>query len=222
LFALHLYSPYSNVVAGLLKGEVDLIRSDPASYVLGRQKDAPIAPLVRQVFDDQHRLRGVIFTRAEAGIIRIEDLKGRSFAFGDRDSTIGHYLPRAALVGCGLNARDFQLTTNLLSLAVVTAVRRGQFDAGAARGDQVADAIQAGARLRVLQELPSPPIVWLVANRLDQRIVETIKEALLSLRDSNVLAALDYRLTGFEPVRPSDYDELERQIKKAQLLDAPP
>jgi len=221
LFALHLYTRYQDVVAGLRKGRVDLIRCDPASYVLLRRKDTNHTLLVRQTCGDRHGLDGMIFTRADAGITRLEDLKGRSFAFGDQDSTIGHYLPRAALVACGLHASHLQSITNLPSFAVVTAVRKGQVDAGVARADQAADAIQAGARLRVLQELPSPPFVWLAANRLDQRITQALKEGLLSLRDTNVLAALDYRLTGFEPVRASDYDELERQIEQSKQFDAP-
>jgi phosphonate transport system substrate-binding protein len=222
LFDLYHYAPYTNVVAGLQKGEVDLIRCDPAAYVLLRQKDTNITLLVRQAWGDRQGLRSVIFVRADADINRLEELKGRAFAFGDRDSTIGDYLPKAALVACGLRASHFQSLTNLSSFAVLTAVRTGQFDAGVSAADQVANAIHAGARLRVLQELPSPAVVWLAANRPDQRIVRSIAEGLLSLRDVNVLAAVDYRLTGFEPIRASDYNELERQIEKAKQFNAPP
>jgi len=60
------------------------------------------------------------------------------------------------------------------------------------------------------------------ASKLDPAIGAAIREYLLVLRDSNLLAAVDSELTRFHPASPSDYDALEKQLEQAKAFDQPP
>ena len=53
-------------------------------------------------------INGYIITRKDSGLRRLTDLKGRTFAFGNRTSTAGRYLSQAALVEAGVHAGDFK------------------------------------------------------------------------------------------------------------------
>jgi ABC-type phosphate/phosphonate transport system substrate-binding protein len=222
LLELHIYIGHANALAGLLKGEVHLLRCDSASYVLIRQKDASFVPVVQQTDRGRPEEVGVIFTRADTGIARLEDLRGRSFAFGSPDSAIKYYLPKAELVAAGLTARDLRLATNLVTGLVPNFVRTGRLDAGAAESEDVTDLIKAGASLRILKEMRCPHWAWVATPKLDPAIRQAIQEYLLALHDIDLLAAIDPTLTAFHPARPSDYDALERQIEQAKLFDQPP
>jgi phosphonate transport system substrate-binding protein len=221
LWEMQVYTSFSNAINGLLQGEVDLMRPDPASYVFARQQATNLALLAQQVYGGEPELRAAIFTRADSGITRLADLRGRSFAFGDPESALGHYLPEAELVAAGLTARALGRLTNLAPAAVITAVRTGQFDAGVAELHEVSSLIAAGAPLRILHEMRSPNYPWVATRKLNPAAAAAITERLLSLADSNVLAAVHARLTGFQPTRPSDFDALERQMEKAKQFDPP-
>jgi len=222
LLELHVYNDHANACEGLLKGEVQVLRCDPATYVLMRQMDTHITPLVQQTDRGRPELHGVIFTRTNTGIDRLEDLKDRSFTFGTPDSFITSYLPKAELVAAGLTALSFRLVTNVVNGLVPTAVRKGPVDAGAARWEDVAPLIKVGAPLRILREVRSPHVPWVAASKLDPAIGAAIRDHLLALRDIDLLAAVDPELTAFHSAHPSDYDALEQQVEQAKLFDQPP
>jgi ABC-type phosphate/phosphonate transport system substrate-binding protein len=220
LFDLRLSFSYPNVLAGLLEGKADLMRSDPAGYVLARQEDPGMRLLVQEASDGKPALWGAIFTRADSRITNLTDLKGYSFVFGELGSALGDYLPRSALVEADLRARDFLRTTNLSSTKVVTAVRTRTYDAGAAEWHDLED-IKAGMPLRILKEFRSPSQTWMARKELDDSLIAAMQECFFSLHDSNVLAGLDPRLTGFLPARPADYDALEQEMERAKRFDEP-
>jgi len=83
-------------------------------------------------------------------------VKGRPFAFGERDSAIGWHLPRAALTEVGLGIRDFPQPMDLPASRVLSAVRTRKVDAGVVMADDLERLTNAGVRLRVLKELSCP------------------------------------------------------------------
>jgi phosphonate transport system substrate-binding protein len=222
LLQMEVHISEENAMQSFLEGNVHLLRPDPASYVLARQTNKSIVPLVQQSYGKQPGLRTVIFAKANSGLTNLADLKGRSIGFGEPNSAKGHYLPRAALMKAGLCFQDLLHVTNVPSAWVVSAVESGQVAAGVADWDQIADLNQTrpDTQFRILEELPCPSPPWITTTNLNPKIASAIQEHLLSLRDSNVLMAVDYRLKGFQPVQPSDYDDLKRQIEMARQFDA--
>jgi phosphonate transport system substrate-binding protein len=101
-----IYRSYTNGHEGLLSGEVDFMRMGPASYVLLEKKRAGISLIAAQ----ENLIQGGIFTAAGSGIENLSQLKGKPFAFGDVESTLGTHMARLALLRAGIHAGD--LSTN--------------------------------------------------------------------------------------------------------------
>jgi ABC-type phosphate/phosphonate transport system substrate-binding protein len=214
-FELNIYTDRDRAYRDLLDGEVDLMRADPADYVLARARDTNLVPLVRERYSGQPELRGALFVREDSGIERLEDLKGRSFALNEPDSALGDYLPKAELVKAGLRAVDLGRLTNFSSAAAVTAVRLGSLDAGVANWEDLGNARKLGAQLKILKELSCPEYPWVATKKLSRKMAKTIGPHLKSLHTIQVPMRFEPWLTGFEPVLPSDYDRLAREIEIA-------
>jgi len=205
---------------GLIKEEVDLMRTDPAVHVLARRPATRITPLVQEVHgNDELEVGAAIFTRTNSGIDQIAELKGKSFAFGEATAALQDLLPKAELVTNGLRLRDFLRVTNLHSDRVLAAVGGGSWDAGVTSLDHISPLAKPGGAFKILAKLHSPGYPWLATKNLDPKIAEAITKALLSLRDNNALVRIDPKLTGFESVHPPDYDALARDIETAKMFD---
>jgi ABC-type phosphate/phosphonate transport system substrate-binding protein len=218
LFELQVYGAYSNALEGVRRHEVDLMRMDPASYVLLRKADPTLTPLVQEAFGGRPELCGVIFARPGAGITRLADLRGKSIAFGNAYSAIGNYAAKAALLAVGLCAADLR-STNLFSGRGMTAVREGEWDAGVVRLDEFAAMTNAGIRLQLVAQLRSPGYTWVATRKLEAAVAKAIRDQLLPLRDESALTGVDHGLTGFCPVTPAEFDTLEQQIEQARRFD---
>jgi ABC-type phosphate/phosphonate transport system substrate-binding protein/tRNA A-37 threonylcarbamoyl transferase component Bud32 len=204
-----------------LAGSADLFRLDPAAYVVTRKKMPALTPLARESYDEgKPVLHGAIVTHPTSGITNLSQLNG-SIAFGEKDTAMGWYLPRAALANAGLRKRDFTVLTNLSFASALNAVREGRVKAGVVLQEDLDGLARAGVSLRILQSFESSGPVWVVSPKLDTQTATALGEVLLSLRDRAVLTWLEPRLTGFVTARPSDFDELERQIEAANTFDSP-
>jgi len=221
------YTSLLGLTQGLFAAEVQVMRADPAAYVLARQRTSRVTPLVQQVFSGKPAgPPAAIFMRGDSPIEALEQLKGRAMAiaFGERESAAGDYLPKSALVEAGLRRTDFLRSSNLSSKVVIAAVCGGAFDVGVADLEDISNLTNSPSlkvRLKILRELPCPSAPWVATERTARDVADAVKNGLLSLRETNVLVHLDHRLIGFRTVRPSDYDELEQQMKRAREFDQP-
>ena len=123
---------YAGVLAALETGDVDVAYLSPFPYVLatGRMKHPPI-PLAMPWVKGSLLYRGIIFVRKDSAIRTLEDLRGKTFAFGDVTSTTGYLLPRAMLERKGIfQSLKWRNAGN--ANMVVKAVENGAADAGAA------------------------------------------------------------------------------------------
>jgi phosphonate transport system substrate-binding protein len=123
---------YAGVIAALRSGQVDVayLSSFPYALASGRMHLTPLAmPWVR----GDLMYHGIVFVRRESPIHTIDDLKGRTFAFGDPGSTSGYLLPRRLLETHGIPLSALKRYYNAGDAnAVVAAVENGTADAGAA------------------------------------------------------------------------------------------
>lgn len=220
-FGLNIYTDRVRARRDLLDGEVDLMRADPADYVLARAHDTNIVPLVRQSYGGQSELRGALFVREGSDINKLEDLKGRSLALNEPESALGDYLPRAELVKAGLRAVDFGRLTNSSSAVVITAVRLGSIDAGVANWEDLNNALKLGVPIKILKGLRCPEQPWVATKRLGRKTADVLRRHLLSLPAIQAPPRFDPWLTGFEPVLPSDYDLLAADIETARAFTQP-
>lgn len=123
---------YAGVLAALETGSVDVAYLSPFPYAIAtsqmKRKPHPLAmPWVKGALT----YRGIIFVRKDSDIHSIEDLRGRTFAFGDVTSTTGYLLPRAMLEKAGIFATLKWRNAGNANM-VVKAVENRAADAGAA------------------------------------------------------------------------------------------
>jgi phosphate/phosphite/phosphonate ABC transporter binding protein len=213
---LYIYRGYSNATEALVKGEIQLSRPGPAAYVLARRRDAGITVLVKQLHGGKPGIHGVIFT-SNPSVTGLEDLRGRTFVFGDPDSTFGNYLPKLELMGAGIYAKDLRDCCTHFNAhdAVVEAVTSGDFDAGAANANYVE---KEGAKLKVLKKMESISFPWVASSGVTQDLRTRIQRSLLKLKDTTILSELDRDLDGFAKATPEDYDAFERDMEKEKLF----
>jgi phosphonate transport system substrate-binding protein len=95
---------YNAVVEGLLGGNLDMAWLGPSAYAKAYLTDPEaVEPvLVKVNTDGSFGYHAIGFARADSGITSLEDAKGRSFAFGDPNSTSGYLIPNYEMVKAGI------------------------------------------------------------------------------------------------------------------------
>ncbi len=186
-------------MAGMLRsGRVDIV-SETAFSALQFAEVADAQPLMREWKKGVASYRSVLITRADGGVTRLEDLRGRIIAFEDAGSTSGFLYPLAALRRAGLELVEIEpgqeppagkvgyVFTNG-EVNVAAWVARGLADAGAISNldwDDIARTPNAlKSSLRVFFE--GDPIlrsVLLVRGDLDPKIKAEIKSILESMHE---------------------------------------
>ena len=92
-----LFAPadYNGVIQGLLGGTLDMAWLGASSYaaVYLQDPEAVEPVLVKMNLDGSYGYHSIGFARADSGIKKIEDVKGKVFGFGDPNSTSGYLIP---------------------------------------------------------------------------------------------------------------------------------
>ena len=211
---------YDEAIDAVLRGEVDFARFGPASFVTVHDRDAGIGLLAAELKNGQRSFSGVIFARADAGIARLEDVRGRRFAFGDRNSTIGRYLAQHHLVGAGIRAGDLAETEYLgRHDKVAKAVLVGDFDAGAVKMSTF-EKFASDGELVVLERFDLPTKPWLSRSGLDPETFRAIRAALLEMDDPAVLGPLG--ASGFTLAAVADYAPVAAAMKTSAAFGTLP
>lgn len=165
----------------------------------------------------------VIITRADSDIRSLEDIKGRTFAFGDIRSTSSHIIPRAMLKQAGIELKDLKYYNYLGHHDdVVKAVLKGEFDAGGVMEATAYKFKDRGIRfLKFSDEIPEFNICYNPS--MSESDLSTIRTALISLRETDpdgatVLKSIDESYTGFIEARDSDYESIKTEMERMGLI----
>lgn len=165
----------------------------------------------------------VIITRADSDIRSLEDIKGRTFAFGDVRSTSSHIIPRAMLKQAGIELKDLKYYNYLGHHDdVVKAVLKGEFEAGGVMEATAYKFKDRGIRfLKFSDEIPEFNICYNPS--MSESDLSTIRTALISLRETDpegatVLKSIDESYTGFIEARDSDYESIKTEMERMGLI----
>jgi len=153
---------------------------------------------------------GVIAVRQDAPFKTIKDLVGKSFAFGDKESTMGTLLPRIMLQQAGvgmdrLSRYSFLHSHNDVALAVLG----GVYDAGGLKEEVFHEYAARGLRI-LAKSPPIPEHLFLAGKKLPAPLVENLRSALLQLKNPAVLTSIQKTATGMAPATDQDYDLLRQ------------
>lgn len=214
---LHIFKTYNEGNDALVQGKVDFVRFGPASYIIAKSRNPEIQLLVMENIRGNKTFNGVITVRNDSKIKTLKDLKGKNFAFGDRNSTLGRYLAQAALVDAGIFASDLKSFDYLgRHDRVASSVGVGDYDAGSLKESTYENFRQRG-ELHTLRSIPNVTQPWIARAKLAPNVFEAIQEALLKLEDPTVLREL--KVKGFFRTRDRDYDIVRTGMEKAQQFE---
>ncbi|MDQ2086757.1 phosphate/phosphite/phosphonate ABC transporter substrate-binding protein [Herbivorax sp. ANBcel31] len=90
---------YTATVEAMRGKHVEISTFGPFSFVLAYQRAGAVPVAVRlSTPEDDPTYESFIITRKDTGIEKLEDLKGKNFAFADPASTSGHLFPKAHIM----------------------------------------------------------------------------------------------------------------------------
>ena len=210
--SLKVASTYEKGVNALVEGKVDFSAIGPASYIAASDRNAGLRILALDSKDGSRTFNGVIAVKEESGIRSIEDLRDKSFAFGNQQSTIGRYLAQAHLLSNEVSASTLKHFDYLgRHDRVGHAVSNGGFDAGALKESTYNKLNKKGAGLRALAIMPNINRPWVASSDLDDRIFVALREIMLELRDEKAFKAFSRKQ--FVAGGDRDFDVIRNAIQ---------
>ena len=223
---------YTGIVEALRVHKLDVAFLAPASYVLAKN-EADIKVILKSERKGIPFYYAAIITRADSGIKTLDDLRGKTFAFGDTLSTTGHVFPRKMLKERGIDpTRDLkQILYSGGHDATVLAVLNGKVDAGATYanspdGNDTAwmRYLKDPADIKRIRAIafsePIPADNLVVSGALDPQIVKRLEDIFIELsRDAKGKTMLRdlYQIDGFVPATDQDYDSVREAFKEAGI-----
>ena len=215
---------YAAVVEAIANDRVDIAYLGGFTFVQASRR-AGVRPLVQRERDQN--FHSVFITQPKSRINSLADLKGRTFAFGDVNSTSGHLMPAYYM-------REATVDPGVLTKALYTgghdatalAVANGKVDAGAMDELVFANMMKSGkitpSQVKVFYTTPAFfDYVWAARKGLDPKLSDGFAAAFLKLDASNpeskVLLDL-LNATKYMRADDSSYDKLRQAAREEGLL----
>jgi phosphate/phosphite/phosphonate ABC transporter binding protein len=213
---------FQSAVNDIGQGITHLCFMTPSTYVEAHGKYA-VRVLVKALREGKPFQHSVIVTRDDSSINTLEDIRGRSFAFGDPHSTSSHIVPRAMLLSAGIDVSDL-LYHNYLGHHddVAKAVLSGDFDAGAVMESTAYAFKDKGLKLlKISDDIPEFNIC--VSSALDPQVSGELIDALVSINDgtpegSAILKSINKSYTGFLGASDEDYNGVRTMMTRIGLV----
>ena len=123
---------WEGLAKSLANGETDIALMGPWGYVLANNQ-AGAQAVATILYDGKPEYFAIVITHPTSGLKKLEDLKGKTFAFGDKGSTSGYLIPTHQFLKMGIADPEkfFSKTIYTKHQAIETEVTRGELDAGA-------------------------------------------------------------------------------------------
>ena len=122
---------WEGLAKSLAAGETDVALMGPWGYVLAHN-EAGAQAVSTILYDGKPEYYAIMVTHPNSGIKSVADLKGKSFAFGDKGSTSGYLIPLHYFMTQGIDPETyFSKVLYTKHQAIETQVTQGTLDAGA-------------------------------------------------------------------------------------------
>lgn len=208
---------YTTTIEQIAGGQVDLVRSGPASFLTAKKKSPGISLIAMELEDGRKSFKGAMFVRSDSAAKSVKDLKGRSFATGDKESTLG-FLAKREFAQHGIHAKDLKRYEYLgRHDKVCAAVLAGDVDAGAAKYETLAKFRDKGLREIKVIDIPTKP--WYARAGLDPLLAKAVGGYLLGLEDEAVLK--HFGVSGFAKTAESDYKDVADAMSLVEAFEKP-
>jgi len=170
-------------------------------------------PLVAPLTHGKSTFKLAVVVRQDSSIKTMQDLRGKSFAFGDERAI----LQRAVVSGGGIKLEEFSQYAFINHLDnIAKAVLNQDFDAGILK-DTIADEYKSKGLRVIYSSPPLPSYVFAVSSKLPEKTAEKLRDALLELKadtpdHKNILKELDQGYDGFTEAKDKDYDVIRKLV----------
>lgn len=205
---------WEGLAKSLANGETDLALLGPWGYALAHHlSQAQVISTI--LYDGKPEYYAIIVTNPQSGINNIKDLKGRSFAFGDKGSTSGYLIPYHFFQTQGIDPDTFfGKVIYTKHQAIETQITQNALDAGADynrnRNAMIEQGLIKADQSKIIwQSAPLPNDAFAVSAALagDKALISKLQQALVSVGDAlktqpNLLPA---HYTGFVTTDNSFY-----------------
>ena len=122
---------WEGLAKSLAAGETDIALMGPWGYVLANN-EAGAQAISTILYDDKPEYFAIFITHPGSGIKTVADLKGKTFAFGDKGSTSGYLIPLHYFMTQGIDPETyFSKVLYTKHQAIEIQVTQGALDAGA-------------------------------------------------------------------------------------------
>ena len=218
-------SDYAAVVEALASDRLDMAWLGGFTFVQTRLKTGNAIPLVQREQDEKFTSK---YITANPAVKSLQDLKGKTFAFGSVSSTSGSLMPRFFMLKDGIKPEEFfsRVAYSGAHDATVAWVQAGKVDGGVLNAS-VWDKLVAAGKVdtsKVVVLGTTPPYYdynWTVRGNLDPALTDKIKTAFLALDPAKPAdkAILDLQAaTRFIPTKAENYTGIEEAARAAGLL----
>ncbi len=211
---------YTQGIEHLASGKVDFSRFGPASYVEAKRTNPDLRILAVEEDEGEKVTYGIVCVHKDSSIKSFAELRGKSFAFGSEQSTIGRYLSQRYLRNQGIHAADLSRYDYLgRHDKVGSQVGAGTFDAGALNEATFRKLTAKGVPIRELARFPNSAKPWIARSGLPQAVFEALQAALLKADDAGDLPEADRK--SFAEGADADYSDIRDAIEHNGLFFAP-
>ncbi|MBI1424209.1 MAG: PhnD/SsuA/transferrin family substrate-binding protein [Gammaproteobacteria bacterium] len=210
--SLKLAKDMRGAIRDVALGRVDVAYLTPVAYLESHQL-GQTQLVAKTVTEGQGSFKLMIVVRADSPIHSIADLRGKSFAFGDRAAL----LQRAVVVGAGVSLSSLG-TYDFLGHYdnIVRAVMRGEYDAGIVKDTMAYKWRGKGIRILYASEA-LPPYNITASRHVSAAMLKKLKAAFLKLDPKNpehmrIIKTLDKNYDGFAATSDQEYDIVRQLI----------
>ncbi len=207
---LQLSADMPAAIDAVVKKRVDISYLTPVAYLRAHQTGN--ARLVaKTVTDGKSSFQLMIAVKQDSPIKTVEQLIGKSFAFGDPAAK----LQPAVVALAGVKIDQFAEVRYLGHYDnIARGVLSGEFDAGILKDTDATKWENHGLRV-IYKSPPLPPYNIVVNGDVSEKLYEHIKAAFLKLDPKDptqleVIQALDKEYTGFAPATDKEYDIIRK------------
>ncbi|TWC43117.1 phosphonate transport system substrate-binding protein [Pseudomonas sp. SJZ079] len=216
---------YAAVVEAIAADRIDLAWLGGFTFVQTRLKTGNAIPLVQRAEDATFTSKII---SADPSVHSLQDLKGKTFAFGSVSSTSGSLMPRYFMLQDGIKPEAFfsRIAYSGAHDATAAWVQAGKADGGVLNAS-VWDKLVAAGKVdtdKVKVIATTPPFFdynWTVRGSLDPALREKIQAAFLALDPANPQhkAILDLQAASrFIATQAENYQGIEEAARAADLL----
>lgn len=215
---------YAGVVEAMRSSNIEFARIGPANYALARRVMGDrVIPFARDRDNEgETGYYSVAFVKADSPFQRIEDLRGRSFAFADPNSTSGFAFPAYFLRRQGIVPEQFFSRTGFSGSheQSVIAVLNGTYDGAATfwsneRHGNIQRMVEKGmvalGSTRIVWTSPLiPNSPWVMRADLPEGLRRAWQEAVFAMpeRDPAAFRVAASGASGLAPTRHEDYADV--------------